>query len=56
MTTGAKTVTILFSDLVGSTELLQSAGDERAQRIFKAHHRLLSEAVQQHGGHEVSCS
>ncbi|MGB2694066.1 MAG: AAA family ATPase [Dehalococcoidia bacterium] len=53
MTTGAKTITILFTDLVGSTELLQRAGDEQAQRIFKAHHRLLREAVQAHGGHEV---
>ncbi len=53
MTAGAKTVTILFTDLVGSTELLQRAGDEQAQRIFRAHHRLLSEAVQQHGGDEV---
>ena len=53
MATRAETVTILFTDLVGSTELLQRAGDEQAQRIFKAHHRLLSEAVQAHGGHEV---
>src|SRR5712691_10744563 len=53
MSTGARTVTILFTDLVGSTELLQRAGDERAQRIFKAHHRLLREAVEAHGGHEV---
>jgi class 3 adenylate cyclase len=49
----ARTVTILFTDLVGSTELLQRAGDEQAQRIFKAHHRLLREAVESHGGHEV---
>src|SRR5213592_2345102 len=49
----AQTVTILFTDLVSSTELLQRAGDERAQRIFKAHHRLLSDAVKAHGGHEV---
>jgi class 3 adenylate cyclase/tetratricopeptide (TPR) repeat protein len=53
MAARAQTVTILFTDLVSSTELLQRAGDERAQRIFKAHHRLLSEAVQAHGGHEV---
>jgi class 3 adenylate cyclase len=53
MTSKAQTVTILFTDLVSSTELLQRAGDEQAQRIFKAHHRLLSEAVQAHGGHEV---
>jgi class 3 adenylate cyclase len=53
MVSAGKTVTILFTDLVGSTELLQRAGDEQAQRIFKAHHRLLSEAVRSHGGHEV---
>lgn len=33
--------------------MLQKAGDERAQRIFKAHHRLLREAVESHGGLEV---
>jgi class 3 adenylate cyclase len=53
MTARAQTVTILFTDLVSSTELLQRAGDEQAQRIFKAHHKLLREAVQAHGGHEV---
>ncbi len=53
MTSHAETVTILFTDLVGSTELLQRSGDDRAQRVFKAHHRLLSEAVRAHGGQEV---
>jgi class 3 adenylate cyclase len=53
MTARAETVTILFTDLVESTELLQRAGDERAQRVFKAHHRLLQDAVQAHGGDEV---
>lgn len=46
-------VSILFTDLVGSTELLQRAGDEAAQRIFQAHHKLLSDAVAGHGGREV---
>ncbi|HKS90959.1 MAG TPA: AAA family ATPase, partial [Tepidiformaceae bacterium] len=49
----SQTTTILFTDLVSSTELLQRTGDEQAERIFKAHHRLLSSAVQEHGGHEV---
>lgn len=53
MTAKTQTVTILFTDLVGSTELLQRAGDEQGQRIFKAHHRMLREAVEAHGGHEV---
>jgi class 3 adenylate cyclase/tetratricopeptide (TPR) repeat protein len=46
-------VTILFTDLVGSTELLSRAGDEEAQRIFRAHHNLLAEAAAAHGGEEV---
>jgi class 3 adenylate cyclase/tetratricopeptide (TPR) repeat protein len=53
MASRAETVTILFTDLVSSTELLQRAGDEQAQRIFKAHHRLLRQAVEACGGHEV---
>ena len=46
-------VTLLFTDLVNSTELLQRVGDERAQRIFQAHHRLLKDIVAAHGGQEV---
>jgi hypothetical protein len=38
----ATIATILFTDLVGSTELMQRVGDERAQRLFQAHHELLS--------------
>lgn len=49
----AGTTTILFTDLVDSTELLQQAGDERALRIFEAHRRLLREAVERSGGEEV---
>src|SRR5215468_4834208 len=46
-------VALLFTDLVNSTELLQRVGDERAQRIFQAHHRLLKDTVAAHGGQEV---
>jgi class 3 adenylate cyclase/tetratricopeptide (TPR) repeat protein len=46
-------VTILFTDLVGSTELLARAGDEEGQRIFRAHHDLLAETAATHGGEEV---
>ena len=46
-------VTILFTDLVGSTELLARAGDEEAQRIFRAHHDLLAKTAAAHGGEEV---
>lgn len=49
----AATTTILFSDLVGSTELIQRVGDDDAQRIFKAHYQLLRDAVSANGGAEV---
>ncbi|HVO23087.1 MAG TPA: adenylate/guanylate cyclase domain-containing protein [Candidatus Margulisiibacteriota bacterium] len=46
-------VTLLFTDLADSTELLQLAGDERAQRVFQAHHRLPTRFVAAHGGQEA---
>src|SRR5437879_7329470 len=50
---GSGLFTILFTDLVGSTELLSRAGDEDAQRIFRAHHSLLAEVATAHKGEEV---
>jgi Adenylate and Guanylate cyclase catalytic domain len=49
----AAVTTILFTDLVGSTELMRRVGDERAQDLFAAHHRLLADAVAAHGGSEL---
>ncbi len=46
-------VTLLFTDLVDSTVLLQRVGDEKGQRIFEAHHEVLKQVVEAHGGHEV---
>src|SRR5712692_2187072 len=46
-------VTLLFTDLVGSTELVARAGDERAQRVLRAHHDLLTKAAAAYGGEEV---
>jgi class 3 adenylate cyclase/tetratricopeptide (TPR) repeat protein len=46
-------VTVLFTDLVSSTELLQRVGDEQALRVLRAHQRLLRDAVAVHGGQEV---
>ena len=48
-----RTTTILFTDLVNSTELMQRAGDEDAQRIFRSHYQLLRDAVSANGGAEV---
>ncbi|HBZ71351.1 MAG TPA: hypothetical protein DEP35_17110, partial [Deltaproteobacteria bacterium] len=52
-TTRAPITTILFTDLVDSTALMQRVGDERAQRLFETHHQLLSDAVSTHGGSEL---
>src|SRR5215813_200807 len=49
----ATPVTLLFTDLVDSTALLQRVGDERAQRVLQAHRQLLREAIASHGGREV---
>jgi class 3 adenylate cyclase len=47
------TVTLLFSDLVNSTEILQRAGDEAGQRLFQVHHKLITDAVTGSGGEEL---
>ncbi len=49
----AAITTILFTDLVDSTTLMRRVGDERAQRLFETHHRLLSDAVSAHSGSEL---
>jgi hypothetical protein len=42
--------TILVTDLVGSTALLQDVGDERGQRIFRAHRKALQDTISSNGG------
>jgi class 3 adenylate cyclase/DNA polymerase III delta prime subunit len=46
------TVTLLFTDIEGSTQLLRRLGDAYAT-VLGEHQRLLREAFAQHGGHEV---
>jgi adenylate cyclase len=46
-------VTLLFTDMVNSAELLQQVDDERAQGILRAHYKLLKHAVAAHGAPEV---
>ena len=45
----AGTVTLLFSDIEGSTRLLDSLG-ERYARVLDAHRAIVRGAVAQHGG------
>src|SRR5512133_2514456 len=46
-------VTILFTDLVGSTTLFDRAGDEQADALRRDHFAALRAAVAEHGGREV---
>src|ERR671926_1326373 len=48
----AGTVTLLFSDIEGSTRLLERTGDAYAQ-VLDDHRRLLRDAFERHGGVEV---
>jgi class 3 adenylate cyclase len=47
------TVTLLFTDLVGSTELLDRVGDEAGERVRREHFAILRGAASEHGGREV---
>ncbi len=46
-------VTLLFTDLVGSTEQLERVGDDAAEELRRTHFRLLRDAVAGHSGQEV---
>ncbi|MDQ3659873.1 MAG: adenylate/guanylate cyclase domain-containing protein [Actinomycetota bacterium] len=47
------TVTLLFTDLVGSSELIQRLGDDAADRVRRRYFSLLRNSVQYCGGDEV---
>lgn len=47
------TVTLLFSDVEGSTRLLERLGTEPYAAVLEEHRRLLREAFAQHDGYEV---
>lgn len=46
-------VTILFTDIEGSTSLTQRIGDAAAQEIVRAHNDIVREALRAHGGSET---
>jgi NarL family two-component system response regulator LiaR len=48
------TVTLLFTDVQGSTRIVAELGDETALPLFESHRRVVREVARRHGGHEVS--
>ena len=45
--------TVLFTDLVGHTEMMQRLGDERGRDVLREHERITREVLKAHGGTEV---
>ncbi len=46
-------VTIMFTDMEGSTALTDRLGDARARELLREHERMVREALKAHGGSEV---
>jgi class 3 adenylate cyclase len=46
-------VAVLFTDIVGSTELAGGMGDESCKRLLRKHHGIVSHLVKEHGGRVV---
>ena len=53
MSLHAGTVTFLFSDIEGSTELLKALGDAAYARLLEQHRAILREAFVARGGREI---
>jgi class 3 adenylate cyclase len=45
--------TILFTDIVGHTEMMQRLGDAKGRNVLREHERITRETLKQHGGAEV---
>jgi len=46
-------VTVLFTDVEGSTALTDRLGDAKARKLLREHERMTREALRAHGGSEV---
>jgi class 3 adenylate cyclase len=45
--------TVIFTDIVGHTEMMQRLGDARGRDLLREHERITRETLKQHGGAEV---
>ena len=45
--------TVLFTDIVGHTEMMQRLGDAKGRDVLREHERITRETLKQHGGAEV---
>jgi predicted ATPase/class 3 adenylate cyclase/DNA-binding CsgD family transcriptional regulator len=49
----SEAVTVLFTDLEGSTDLRSRLGDDASQRLFDLHETIVRREINTHGGREV---
>ena len=50
---GCASRTILFTDIVGHTEMMQRLGDAKGRDVLREHERITRETLKAHGGAEV---
>jgi len=46
-------VTVLFTDIAGSTNMTQTLGDALAQQVVRAHNKIVRDALHKHNGKEI---
>jgi class 3 adenylate cyclase len=50
---GEGTVTILFSDMVDYAGMTERLGDQLSREVLRAHHGMVRQSLQKHGGREI---
>jgi class 3 adenylate cyclase len=50
---GSQVVTVMFTDMVGSTALTQTRGQQVAQQVVRAHNRIVRQALTRFHGREI---
>ncbi|PPR77406.1 MAG: hypothetical protein CFH06_01297, partial [Alphaproteobacteria bacterium MarineAlpha3_Bin5] len=48
-----KIITVLFTDIAGSTAITQKLGDAGAQELVRSHNKIVRDALHQFGGREI---
>ncbi|MDP6804429.1 MAG: adenylate/guanylate cyclase domain-containing protein [Rhodospirillales bacterium] len=46
-------ISVMFTDMVGSTKLTQTRGDAVAQQVVRAHNRIVRDALSKYAGKEI---
>ncbi len=49
----SQVITVMFTDMVGSTALTQSRGQQVAQQVVRAHNRIVRQALTRFNGREI---